>query len=98
MLVWQGIVAVAGDRCGGGGRDWGVRVEGMEGLHAADGAGDHGDGIGCHQWHIFRCPPQSQRVVRWTHGRPKGFQVTMDATGREGRAVLQLHSLLLHLQ
>lgn len=98
VLVWQGIVAVAGDRCGGGGRDRGISVEGVEGLHAADGAGDHGDGIGCHQWHILRCPPQGQRVVRWAHGRPQGFQVTMNAAGREGRAMLQLHSLLLHLQ
>lgn len=98
VLVWQGIVAVAGDGCSGGGWDRGIRVEGVEWLHAADGAGDHGDGIGCHQWHILRCPPQGQRVIRWAHGRPKGFQVTVDAAGREGCAVLQLHSLLLHLQ
>lgn len=96
--MWQGIVAVAGDGCSGGGRDRGVSVEGVEGLHAADGTGDHGDGIGCHQWHVLRCPPQGQRVVRWAHGRPQGFQVAVDAAGREGCAVLQLHSLLLHLQ
>lgn len=58
VLVWQGIVAVAGDGCGRGGRDRGIRVEGVEGLHAADGAGDHGDGIGCHQWHVLWGPPQ----------------------------------------
>ena len=98
VLVWQGIVAVAGDGCGGWGRDGGISVEGVDGLHAADGAGDHGDGVGCHQWYILRCSPQGQRVVGRAHGRPQGFQVTMDATGREGRAMLQLHSLLLHLQ
>lgn len=98
VLVWQGIVAVAGDGCSGGGRDRRVGVERVEWLHAADGAGDHGDGVGCHQWHILRRSPQGQRVVRWAHGRPQGFQVTMDTAGREGRAMLQLHPLLLHLQ
>lgn len=98
MLVWQGIVAVAGDGCGGGGRHRGVSVEGVEGLHAADGAGDHGEGVGCHQWHVLRGPPQGQRVVGGAHGGPQGFQVAVDAAGREGRAVLQLHPLLLHLQ
>ncbi len=88
VLVWQGIVAVAGDGCSGGGRDWGISVEGVERLHAADGAGDHGDGIGCHQWHVLRCPPQGQRVIGRAHGRPQGFQVTMDAAGRERCAVL----------
>lgn len=97
MLVWQGIVAVAGDRCGGGSRDRRVRIEGVEGLHAADGAGDHGDGVGCHQWHVLRCTSQGKSVVRWAHGRPQRLQVTVDA-GREGCAVLQLHPLLLHLQ
>lgn len=96
--MWQGIVAMTGDRCSGGGWDGGVGVERVEGLHAADGAGDHGDGIGCHQWNILWCPPQGQRVVRRAHRRPQGFQITMDAAGREGCAVLQLHSLLLHLQ
>lgn len=98
VLVWQGIVAVAGDGCGGGGRDRRVCVEGVEGLHAADGAGDHGDGIGRHQRHILRRPPQRQRVVRWAHGGPQGFQVAVDAAGRQRGAVLQLHPLLLHLQ
>lgn len=96
--MWQGVVAVAGDGCSGGGGDRGVCVKGVEGLHAADGAGDHGDGVGCHQRHVLRCPPQGQRVVRWAHGRPEGFQVAMDSTGREGCPVLQLHPLLLHLQ
>ena len=98
VLVWQGIVAVAGDGCGGGGRDRGVSVEGVEGLHAADGAGDHGDGVGRHQRHVLRRSPQGQRVVGRAHGRPQGFQVAVNAAGRERRAVLQLHPLLLHLQ
>lgn len=98
MLVWQGIVAVAGDRCGGGGRHGGIRVEGVQGLHAADGAGDHGDGVGCHQWHVLGRTSQGQRVVGGAHRRPQGFQVAVDAAGRQGRAVLQLHPLLLHLQ
>ena len=98
VLVRQGIVTVAGDWQGGRGGDWGVSVERVEWLHAADGAGDHGDGVGRHQWHVFWCPPQGQRVVGWAHGRPQGLQVPVDATGREGCAVLQLHSLLLHLQ
>lgn len=97
MLVWQGIVAVAGDGCSGGRRDGGIRVERVEGLHAADGAGDHSNGIGCHQWHILWCPPQGQCVVGWAHWRPQGFQVAVDAAGREGRPMLQLHPLLLHL-
>lgn len=68
--MWQGIVAVAGDRCSRGGRNRGISVEGVERLHAADSAGDHGDGIGCHQGHILRSPPQGKRVVGWAHGGP----------------------------
>lgn len=98
VLVWQRIVAVARDRCGGGGGDWGISVERVKWLHAANGAGDHGDGIGCHQGHILWCPPQGQRVVRWANGGPQRFQIAVDTAGREGRAVLQLNSLLLHLQ
>lgn len=98
MLVRQGIVTVAGDRRGGRGGDRGVSVERVERLHAANGTGDHGDGVGRHQWHILWCPPQGQRVVGRAYGRPKGLQVAVDAAGREGRAVLQLHPLLLHLE
>lgn len=98
MLVRQGIVTVAGDGRGGRGGDRGVGVERVERLHAADGAGDHGDGVSRHQWHVLRRSPQGQRVVGRAHGRPQGLQVPVDAAGREGRAVLQLHSLLLHLQ
>lgn len=88
VLVRQGIVTVAGDWCGGRGGDRRVSVERVERLHAANGAGDHGDGVGRHQWHVLRRPPQGQRVVGWAHGRPQRLQVPVDATGREGRAVL----------
>lgn len=82
MLVWQSIVAVAGDGCSRRGWDRGISVEGVKGLHAANGAGDHGNGVSCHQWHIFGRSPQGQRVVRWAHGRPQRFQVTVDTAGR----------------
>lgn len=98
MLVWQGIVAVAGDGRSCRGRYRGVRVEGVEGLHAADGAWDHGNGVGRHQWHVLRCSPQGQRVVGRADRRSQGLQVAVDSAGGQRRAVLQLHPLLLHLQ
>ena len=42
--VGQGVVVASG----------GEGVEGMKRLHAGDGAGDHGDGVGRHQWHVIR--------------------------------------------
>lgn len=53
VLVGQGIVAMPSTWC----RHRGVSVEGMEGLHATDGAGDHGKRISRHKWHVLRCPP-----------------------------------------
>lgn len=56
------------------------RIEGMEGLHASDGTGDHGYSIGRHERDIVGCPPQSKGVVRRA-GRaqdvvgPERFQV-----------------------
>lgn len=95
VLVWQGIVAVAGDGCRRRGWDGRVCVERVEGLHAADGAGDHCYGVGGHEWHILWGSPQGQRIVRRA---PQGLQIAVDAARRERCPVLQLHPLLLHLQ
>lgn len=43
-------------------------VEGMEGLHASNGAGNHGDSIGGHERNIVGRPPQCQCVVGWACG------------------------------
>lgn len=70
VLVGQGVVAVAGHRSGGRGGHGRIRVERVQRLHAADGARDHGDGVGRHQWHVLGRPAQSQRVVGWADGGP----------------------------
>lgn len=54
----QGVVVASG----------GEGVEGMKGLHAGDGTGDHGDGVRCHQRHVVRGAAQRQCVVRWAGG------------------------------
>lgn len=54
----QGVVVAGG----------GEGVEGMKGLHAGDGTGDHGDGVWCHQRHVVGGTAQRQRVVRRAGG------------------------------
>lgn len=49
----QGVVTVPSTWC----RGRGVSVEGMEGLHASDGAGDHGKCVRRHEWHVLGGPP-----------------------------------------
>lgn len=68
------------------------RVEGVEGLHASDGTGDHGYGVGRHERNVVWRPPQSQGVVGRAGGAqnvvgPQRFQVVV-------RVVLGM----LHLQ
>lgn len=46
----------------------GEGVEGMEWLHAGDGARNHGDSVRGHERDIVGRPPQRQRVV----GRARG--------------------------
>lgn len=88
MGVGQGVVVASG----------GVRVEGMERLHAGDGTGDHGDGVGRHQRHVIRCTAQRQRVVRRAGGPqdvvgPEWLHVVVSVV--LGVLHLQRHDLLL---
>lgn len=53
VLVGQGVVTVPSTWC----RGRGVSVEGIEGLHASDGAGDHGKCVRRHEWHVLGGPP-----------------------------------------
>lgn len=82
MGVGQGVV-VAGGREG---------IESMKRLHAGDGAGDHGDGVGRHQRHVVGGPAQRQGVV----GRAGGPQNVMGPQGLH--VVVGVVLRVLHLQ
>lgn len=84
----QGVVVAGG----------GEGIEGVERLHAGDGAGDHGDGVGSHQRHVVRSATQRQRVVGRTGGpqdvvRSEGLHVVVSVVLRVLH--LQGHDLLL---